>query len=667
MITYNQWNKAIISYFFQDSEPGQIAFLQINAETLGEIAERFNFNVADAAESLKEAVKNKVVRGNRAVLGTVDPDLWNNYSENEPSQVAFLALTVLAASLMDAENSTEDAVAPNNYYYRLNEVLFGKSVKGAPTGFKGPQFEYFWKHLRLWTLEQYTVVLYLTEGSSSRKYVWYPISQCLISNRDRRNVYRFFRAHGLTPFSKIQDKQLQEDLEIWLQSSDGSPKIKRYFSNEPYRKSILSQVKSLLEHWDGEIPPEPTSGKRQTTASVNVEIRFVPSNNNAEIRYWFPTRGRDEIECRVNPLEVQHLQPSHLEKWFRSVIDRDNIFWNLSHHLQLQTNETNPIIYTFNPSDVWVFREDSERDNGWLSRRNMRLYEDHLILFRRGLKEQVINCLRQTCEQEFEEPNPIYVDGEEKDWLYVQVEPTQFVSFDQDLLWKLSVDSNERISFTGGLSVKNQSGRRAYLDFCLPTVFVPDLGLSDEEFLSVGDQAFPVCKDRLVRLDNALEPGFHLLNYGGQTRELRIISPERSLEQHEQTLTAAITEDRRTIPTYAEREISEIAEKPGIWLTGAKLFGTSIPEVTWDDVRIEPRIEERGERQSLKSPAERISSIVKLAIELKSGQVSVPGWLSDVMKDIDQNVTMRALVQKKLEQYYETALSYAELHRRAGR
>ena len=58
-------------------------------------------------------------------------------------------------------------------------------------------------------------------------------------------IYRFFRDHySITPFSDISDSQLEKKLRTWLQSSDLDPaKIKRYFSNESYKESILSQVK----------------------------------------------------------------------------------------------------------------------------------------------------------------------------------------------------------------------------------------------------------------------------------------------------------------------------------------------------------------------------------------------------------------------------------------
>ena len=126
MITYEQWNKAIVSYFFERAEPGQIVFLQTDADTLGEIAKTSDFNVSDAVESLKTAVRDKIVVKEVVNFWAMKPTLWKDYSQEEPPQVAFLALTVFAASLMEPEG----CVASNNYYSRLKEVLFGKVTKG---------------------------------------------------------------------------------------------------------------------------------------------------------------------------------------------------------------------------------------------------------------------------------------------------------------------------------------------------------------------------------------------------------------------------------------------------------------------------------------------------------------------------------------------------------
>ena len=656
---YEQWNQAIISYFFEECESGEIVFLQTNDETLAEIAAPFNFSAQDAAESLIKAVRNEVVKtGDRVNLWSIDlTNRWISFQGQEPPQVAFLALTVLAASRMESSVS----VSQTNYYLRLNELLFGKSNQGIPKGIKRQDFEKLWKHLQKSVSDLYDVELYLTEGSLSRRYVWYPISQCLISKQERRAVYGFFHLNDLTPFSNLTDPQLETQLRYWCMSSTGSAKIKRYLSNESYKRSILSQVKSLLKHWDGEIPPEAApAAKSYTTASINVELRFNPFGK-VEVRYWFPRRGRDEVDCKINSFEVKRLQASGSEKWFRPVIDKRGTFWGTLNPLQLQTAENEPTIYTLGHSDIWVFRKDSERDDSWLSQRNMQLYEDHLIVFRKWLVNQVIACVEQTCELEAETLSPIY-----DDWLCLRGTPTKPLPASNSELWRLSVDSSKRIRFIGGLSVQDQHGHRAFLNICLPTVFVPDLGLSSEVPLKVDSQELSVGKDRLVMLDGILGPGVHKISYGSKTSDLRVITPERSLEHNNRTLTVTLFQDVLEMPTYSVRKIAEVTAELGVRLAGAKFLGMDIPETTWDDVQTEPSTHEENSDLSSKAPAELISSVIKMAIELKRDKASVPEWLGKAIKYLDQNVALRSLVQKKLEHYHGTALPYTDLREEGG-
>ena len=656
---YEQWNQAIISYFFEECEPGEIAFLQANDETLSEIAELSNFNVPDAAESLITVVKNEVVKaGDRVNFWSIDPtNQWISFQGKEPPQVAFLALTVLAASRMESS----DSGFHTNYYVRLNELLFDKSIQGLPKGIRYQIFEGLWKHLQQWVNNRYNIELYMTEGSLSRRYVWYPISQCLISKHDRRAVYRFFYRNNLTPFSNLSDRQLEEHLHYWCMSGGESAKIKRYLSNESYKRSILSQVKSLLKHWDGEIPPDEESvSKKHTTASINVELRFDPFGK-VEVRYWFPRRGRNEIDCKINSFGIKRLETSGSEKWFGPIIDEEGTFWGTLNALQVQTVEAKPIIYTLGCSDIWIFRRDSERDDGWLSQRNMQLYEEHLVVFREELAEQILDCLNQTCVIGDEEPNFIY-DG----WVYLLAKPTKLLSFSEQDLWRLSVVYSKQIRFIGGLLTHDQHGHRAYLNICLPFVFVPDLGLPGEVPLKVGSRELSVGKDRLVMLEDILGSGVHKISYGGKTSDLRIITPKRSLEHNNRTLAAALPQDGPEMPAYSTRKIAEISAESGVWLIGAKLLGTGIPEITWDDMQIEPSIPQEDSDLSSKSPAEFISLVVKTAIELKQDKALVPKWLGQAIEYIDQNVVLRSLVQKKLGHYHEKALSYADLREEGG-
>ena len=614
---------------------------------------------------MKVAVRNKIVAGDRINLKQIYPvdlqDLWWDIPEKEPPQVAFLALTVLAASVMGPEGS----ISSQNYYIRLNELLLENSVKGKPLGFdpRRSQFEGLWKHLQRWARDQYDVELYLTEGPRNRKYVWYPISQSLISKHDLPAIYRFFASNKLHPFSKISGDQLLDKFRYWHDFGTLSARIRNHADNEHYAQLIGSQVQLLLKGWDGYgIPPAPpTRASVNRPSRIDVELRFNLSSN-VEIRYWFPRRGRNEIDCKINSFGIKRLQTSDSEKWFRPVIDEEGMFWGALNSLQLQTVEARPIIYTLGRSDIWVFRRDSERDDGWLSQKNMQLYEDHLIVFRKSLANQVIACVEQTCELEPEALSPI-CDG----WLYLRGTPTIPLSVSNPELWRLSVDSDKRIRLIGGLSVQDQHGHRVYFNFCLPTVFVPDLGLSGEVPLKIGSQELSVGKNRLVMLDGVLGPGVHKISYGGKTSDLRIIHPKRSLDHNDRTLGVTLSQNVSEMPTYSVKKIAEITVESEVWLVGAKFLGADIPETTWDDVQIEPQVQEEGSNPLFKTPAELISSVIKIAMELKQAETAVPEWLGQAIEYLDQNVALRVLVQKKLGHYHETALSYADLRKQGSR
>ncbi len=662
MISYEQWNKAIIKHIFENCEPDEIVFLNTTRETLDTIAEQEGFNV-DAVESLMEAVKDKVVISNEWVcLRQIYPErLSENFFDGEPPQVAFLALSVLAASMMERSSGASST----NYYIHLNRLLFDEDRTGCPRGIELPEIKFFWAHLKMWVTHQQSTELYLTEGPANQKYVWYPKSQCLIRMHDRRTIYQFFRYQGFTPVSNIPDNQLERDFRMWLGSRDGSARIYQFFTNSSYKALILRQVRLLLENWDGEIPPKPVVGQRQSPSKIHVELHFNQFSN-PEIRYWFQRRGRDDIGCKTNPFGIENLQTYTSEKWFRPFPDDSDTFWNLSSQLQLQTDEINPMVYTLYCSEIWVFRVDQECDEGWISQQNMQLYQDHLIVFKERYIEQTKNCLSQTCEHEIDSPNAIYVNGEGNGWLYLKATPIKLESFDDPNLWMLSVKSSEQICLNGGLPVKDHDGHRAYLNICLPTIFVPELGLSSEEPLRIGDQTFPMNENRLINVEGILDVGIHQISYGSKTRELRIIASECSLEHQEKTLIAKLDTDKKTIPSHSKKEIAEISEESGVWLSGAKLFGADIPNTIWDNV-CKPPILKKDEKQSLEKPAEIISSVVKLAIELKKNTTPVPKWFKKTFKDLDQNIVMRTLVEKKLRKHKQTALSYTELRKYISR
>ena len=167
-------------------------------------------------------------------------------------------------------------------------------------------------------------------------------------------------------------------------------------------------------------------------------------------------------------------------------------------------------------------------------------------------------------------------------------------------------------------------------------------------------------------LEGILGSGVHKISYGRKTSDLRVITPKRSLEHDNWTLAATLPQDGPAMPTYSMREIAEISTESGVWLTGARFLGTDVPETTWDDVQTEPETQQEDANTLFKTPAELISSVVTVAIELKRDKASLPEWLGQAIEYLDQNIALRALIEKKLMHYHEEALSYRDLRKEEG-
>lgn len=667
MVTYEQWNKAIISYFFEDCEPGQIVFLQTDAETLVEIAKQSNFNLTntnDVIDSLTGAVRDKVIYNNSVDLWTINPTKVSlhggNCPERIPPQVAFLALTVLAASIMETPR----------YYEHLNELIFGNSDRGRWQQDELEDIEKFWKHLKTWAKRQRNIELHLTKGTQNRRFVWYPISQCLISKYDEHTFQIIFKEADLKPGAYLAESQLLPILRFCRSFPKLSVKIKRPIMEQKNAeiRLILGQIQLLLENWDGEVQERTSlrTAKRHKSSIIDVQLKSntFRFEDIEEVRYWFRCRGSSQITFKLNSLNVRTLQP-HNDEWFEPfVVDAEcSSLQVLQNGVEVKSEETKSLTYKLKPSDIWVFRLDSEPDNGWFSQGNLLLHEKHRIVYCKQLERKVTSFLKQICD-EIPIPKSICIAGKETKWQYITIEPT---ALSDSSLLGFRVTTSDQIRFVGGLPLDRRSN--SYFDFCLPTIVVPNHITDSNDPFYMNGRAIEVPSDRRIEFLSGLDSGEYHFSYLDCQSTLRIISAKRSLEHQVKTLATILSEDQETIPTYSVESITEIVEKSGLWVAGAKFFGTDIPEVTWDDVQDVPTEKlplEAVDNKLLKSPAQLISSIVKLAIELKFDKTSVPEWFNEAIKYIDQNATMRALVQKKLQQYHETALSYTDLRKQGG-
>ena len=653
MITYEQWNKAIISYFFEDCEPGETVFLQTDADTLLEIARRSNFDVKEVDEtvsSLTEAVRAEVVYGDLVDFWNISPaktSRQGEHSEEKPSQVAFLALTVLAASRMD---KSEEA-SHTNYYVQLHRLLHSKPNHGIPKGIKYKEWEGLWKHLQKWARNQFNLELYLTEGSPKKRYVWYPISQCLISKYDEYRLQIIFQEADLKPGAYLAESQLLNILRSCRSFPKLSMKIKRPIlqKNTAEIRLVLGQIQLLLENWDGKVQ-ERTSlriAKRRQSSIMEVQLKFntFRSEELEEIRYWFRRGGSSQITVKLNSLNAETLQ-LHNDEWFEPFVDADcSSLQVLQNGVEIKSEEIKSLTYKLKPSGIWVFRIDSEPDDGWFSQGNLLLHEVHRIVFRKEQNLQVTSILQHVCEP-FVPSKSICVGGKETDWQYVEVKPTVIVS---KPIFGYHITTSDKISFVGGLPLDRRSN--SYFDFCLPTIVVPNLVSDSNDLLYFNGQERKVPKDRKIELPDNLSPGEYKLSYLNCQPTLRVISPSQSSAHESQTLAIHINPNSKIPPSFKDYQIAEIPEESEVWLAGAKFFGE-------DNI---PNFVENDEDSSALSAAELVSSVVKIAIELKQENASPPEWFYKAIKNLNQDVALQALVEKRLNDYSETALSYQDL------
>ena len=157
-------------------------------------------------------------------------------------------------------------------------------------------------------------------------------------------------------------------------------KIKRPITNEKNAeiRLILGQIQLLLSNWDGEVQERIAFGgaKRRVftsiSTSIDVQLKFNTfiSEDLEEIRYWFRCKRSPQITFEPNSLNVESLQ-SDDDEWFEPfVVNADcSSLQVLQNDIEIKSEETRPLTYRLKPSDIWVFRCDSERDDGWLSPR----------------------------------------------------------------------------------------------------------------------------------------------------------------------------------------------------------------------------------------------------------------------------------------------------------
>lgn len=225
-----------------------------------------------------------------------------------PPALSLLAVLSIAAD----EMVSEENISSSNYYLRLSQVL-SRSGGIAPDpqalgNHYRPKAIKLWQSLVAW-LEAWqgdrgmpTVPLPGdSTDSDAHKYIRMPISQALLRESDRANLYKMFSANNLDPAMTVSAELMSVLLEQWTMSHYATNQLKKIWRVEEYRESLVLLVISALDTWPG--AEVETDGEITTGSKVGLTLVLDKWMRQAEfgieIRYAGP-KSPNEIEIRTS-------------------------------------------------------------------------------------------------------------------------------------------------------------------------------------------------------------------------------------------------------------------------------------------------------------------------------------------------------------------------------
>jgi hypothetical protein len=247
---YTEWNQKLLEYLTAGLPLGARLYLTIDDEalrTIGGLA-----GIAEGAvEDFETAIRDHCTFRGCVNLNHLSPDTTQR-SDDAPPYLAFLCAMALAAHRMG------DNARPNNFFVHFNRILC-LSTEGRPCGLEGELEEILWSYWADWLRERgYTP----TAQKHGSRYIDYAISQALLRQTDRNNLWRYF---NLLPRQLSEDEllaRLQRDAQNNAPTLTEHLKILLNAQDERY-ESVLEAVRELYEAWALTEPSE-----RQRTASV---------------------------------------------------------------------------------------------------------------------------------------------------------------------------------------------------------------------------------------------------------------------------------------------------------------------------------------------------------------------------------------------------------------
>lgn len=325
MTSYQEWNKALISYFTNGLPRGVRVYLSVDNEILENIGCEFKQeNIFGSwADDFLQAVRAEVVIDGRVNLS----NLRGRGKDKLPKGIAFLGAMVLAAN----EMADEEEISERNYFKRLRKILnLNLPGLGRPPGMNSGSDteEPLWKEWNHWLMENGFIPSAQRGRGGRTTYINYPISQSLLRRTDRDRL--------LVLFNEKQWKAEWDAMILFSQVRREAPGLPKHLrdlltSDKERYEAVSELIHEVYQQWQAQGRPDVLkAGVRGLSRHIFAGLYRDEDQFFGSVNYYpYPKQVRGQ---QLASGEIQHK-----DKNYRLINDRPG--WYLPLDFQLSASE----------------------------------------------------------------------------------------------------------------------------------------------------------------------------------------------------------------------------------------------------------------------------------------------------------------------------------------
>lgn len=356
MATYEEWNRAILSYTISGAARGARIYLAIDDEAIEHIASVLQTTPEDFAK----AVRLRCVIHTRIKLERVYSTVSYNYTE-PPRYLALLSAMVLAAHRM-GDDSSLDA---KNYFFYFNRLL-DLHAEGRPPGLENSAEEKLWQDWSIWL--RYNGFQPTAHKIHETHTYTYAVSQAMLRQSDKNALWGHFASIP----HKYSDTLAKDELISTLQGNAAylTNHIKRLLNEEGKigalrYEDLATTIYEVFAEWHDSGRPRERLSTSHITRLRSIRAGLYRSEDviTGQIEYYLlPRQPQKSVHTSTFSILWDDEISLSVERsgWFE-IVQRALTISELSQGINLPVKGNPQIEYLILPKrDFWILPPDPD-------------------------------------------------------------------------------------------------------------------------------------------------------------------------------------------------------------------------------------------------------------------------------------------------------------------